>query len=112
MWGAATIADTLVLTGRLVPNAERTRAVSARFPGPIREVTHSVGDMVKAGTRLASVESNESLEAYPVTAPIDGMIVKRHANPGGAAERTALCHRRLPRQTGRSWFFSRVTCHG
>lgn len=83
--GAATIADTLILTGRLVPNAERTRAVSARFPGPIREVTRSVGDMVKAGTRLATVESNESLEAYPVTAPIDGVIVQRDANPGETA---------------------------
>ena len=83
--GAANIADTLVLTGRLVANAERTRAVSARFPGPIREVTRSVGDMVKTGTRLASVESNESLEVYPVTAPIDGVIVERRANPGETA---------------------------
>ncbi len=83
--GEAKIADTLVLTGRLVPNAERTRSVSARFPGPIREVMHSVGDRVKAGSRLASVESNESLQLYAVTAPIDGVIVERHANAGEAA---------------------------
>lgn len=81
----ATIADTLVLTGRLVANAERTRAVSARFPGPIREVMYSVGDRVRAGTRLASVESNESLQVYAVTAPIDGVILERHANAGETA---------------------------
>ncbi len=83
--GPATIADTVVLNGRLVPNAERIRAVSARFPGPIREVTRSVGDAVRTGDRLATVESNESLLTYAVTAPIDGVIVERHANPGETA---------------------------
>jgi membrane fusion protein, heavy metal efflux system len=82
--GPATIADTLMLTGRLVPNAERTRSVSARFPGVIREVSRSVGETVKAGDRLARIESNESLESYVLTAPIAGVITDRHANPGEA----------------------------
>ena len=83
--GPARIADTLVLTGRLVPNAERTRSIAARFPGPIREVLRSVGDTVKAGQSLATVESNESLKTFSVTAPIDGVITERHANPGETA---------------------------
>lgn len=83
--GAATITDTLVLTGRVVPNAEKLRAVSARFAGPIREVGRSVGDTVKAGDRLARVESNESLQSYWVTAPIGGVITERHANAGEIA---------------------------
>jgi len=83
--GPATIADTLNLTGRLVPNAEHVRAVSARFPGSIKEVAASVADVVKAGQRLASVESNDSLQTYPVTAPIGGTIIDRHANPGEVA---------------------------
>jgi membrane fusion protein, heavy metal efflux system len=80
--GPATIKDTLVLTGRLVPNAERMRSVSARFPGAIREVAKSVGDSVRAGERLATIESNESLQTYALNAPIGGVITERHANPG------------------------------
>lgn len=80
--GPATLADTLILAGRVVPNAEHTRSVAARFPGAIREVTRSVGDTVRAGARLATIESNESLENYTVAAPISGVITERHANPG------------------------------
>jgi membrane fusion protein, heavy metal efflux system len=78
----ATIGDTLTLTGRLMPNAERVRSVTARFPGAIRQVVRSVGDSVRAGERLATIESNESLELYVVNAPIAGVIIERHANPG------------------------------
>jgi cobalt-zinc-cadmium efflux system membrane fusion protein len=80
--GGATIKDTLTLTGRLMPNAERVRSVTARFPGAIRQVIRSVGDSVRAGERLVTIESNESLEVYAVNAPIAGVIVERHANPG------------------------------
>lgn len=83
--GPAAIADTLALNGRVVPNAERVRAVSARFAGPIRSVARSVGDRVRAGETLATVESNESLQTYAVTAPIAGIVVDRHANPGETA---------------------------
>lgn len=88
--GPAVLKDTLVLTGRLVPNAERVREVSARFPGAIREVVRSVGDTVRAGDRLASIESNESLETYAVTAPIAGVITERRANPGENASGETL----------------------
>jgi membrane fusion protein, heavy metal efflux system len=83
--GPATIAEVLSLRGRLVPNAERVRNVSARFPGPIRSVLRSVGDYVRAGEPLAVVESNESLTNYEVTSPIDGTVMERRANPGESA---------------------------
>jgi cobalt-zinc-cadmium efflux system membrane fusion protein len=83
--GPATIAEVLSLRGRLIPNAERVRSVSARFPGPIRSVLRSVGDTVRAGEPLAVVESNESLTNYEVTSPIDGTIIERRANPGESA---------------------------
>jgi cobalt-zinc-cadmium efflux system membrane fusion protein len=83
--GPATIAEVLSLRGRLVPNAERVRSVSARFPGPIRNVLRSVGDTVRAGESLAVVESNESLTNYQVTSPIDGTVIERRANPGESA---------------------------
>jgi membrane fusion protein, heavy metal efflux system len=83
--GPATIVDVLPLTGRLVANAERVREVSARFAGPVRSVARSVGDVVRAGEVLATVESNESLQTYSVTAPIAGQVVERHTNVGETA---------------------------
>ena len=83
--GPATIAEEIALTGRAVPNAERLRAVTARFPGPVRTVLRSVGDVVKAGDALATVESNESLQTYTVTAPLGGTIIERRTNPGESA---------------------------
>lgn len=80
--GPATIRDTVVLSGRLTFSAENVRSVSARFPGPIRDVAVSVGDNVSAGQRLARVEGNESLLVYSVTAPIAGTVIERNANPG------------------------------
>lgn len=83
--GPAIIADTLSLTGRIVPNAEQVRAVTARFPGAIKQVSKSVGDTVRVGDKLALIESNDSLQTYAVTAPIAGVVIERHANPGEAA---------------------------
>lgn len=88
--GPATITNSVRLTGRLIPNAERVRAVSARFPGAIKQVLKSTGDAVKIGDRLAIVESNDSLQTYAVTAPIEGVIVERHANPGEVASAEPL----------------------
>lgn len=88
--GPAIVVDSVRLTGRLLPNAERVRAVSARFPGAIQLVLKSTGDAVKAGERLAIVESNDSLQRYAVTAPIEGLIVERHANPGEVAGESPL----------------------
>lgn len=78
----ATILDSMVLTGRVVPNAEYQRAVTARFPGAIQKVYKSMGDSVKAGEQLALIESSDSLRNYTLEAPIDGVVLERHANPG------------------------------
>lgn len=81
----ATIVDSVTLTGRVVPNAENVRSVTARFPGSIRQVYKSMGDTVKAGDRLALIESSDSLQTYALTAPIAGVVLERHANPGETA---------------------------
>jgi cobalt-zinc-cadmium efflux system membrane fusion protein len=79
------VAETLRLYGRIVPDAERLRQVRARFPGPVRQVQVRVGERVRAGQVLATVESNESLQVYPVTAPIAGTVITRNVNAGEAA---------------------------
>lgn len=78
----AEIRETLPLYGVIAPNAERVREVTARFPGVIRSVARRVGDSVKQGETLATVESNESLQTYPVVSPLTGVVTRRNANPG------------------------------
>lgn len=80
--GPATIRQALPLYGVVVPNAERVRAITPRFPGVIRSVSRRAGDAVRAGEVLATVESNESLQTYAVTAPLAGVVTARDANPG------------------------------
>ena len=77
-----TIRDELVLYGAIAPDATRVRAVHARFPGVIRSVARNVGDTVRTGDALATVESNESLQTFAVTAPIAGTVTARHAAAG------------------------------
>src|SRR5262245_56929089 len=72
--GPATIHERLPLYGVIAPNAERVRDVAARFPGVIRSVGKRVGDSVKQGEELATVESNESLQTYAVVAPLAGVV--------------------------------------
>ncbi|HEY4352332.1 MAG TPA: efflux RND transporter periplasmic adaptor subunit, partial [Paraburkholderia sp.] len=80
--GPAEIRSHLPLYGVIAPNAERMREVGARFPGVIVTVAKRVGDSVKQGDVLATVESNESLQTYDITAPLSGVITARQANPG------------------------------
>lgn len=88
--GAGTIRDELVLYGSIAPDATRVRAVHARFAGVIRNVARNVGDAVRAGETLATIESNESLQSYSVTAPIAGTITARHAAAGEQTDADAL----------------------
>jgi len=80
--GGVQIRETLPLYGVVAPNAVRVREVAARFPGVIRTVNKNIGDAVRQGDVLATVESNESLQTYAVTAPLAGVVTARNANPG------------------------------
>jgi cobalt-zinc-cadmium efflux system membrane fusion protein len=88
--GPGTISDELVLYGAIAPDATRVRTVNARFPGVIRSVSRNVGETVRPGDALATIESNESLQTYTVTAPIAGTIAARHAAPGEQTDADAL----------------------
>lgn len=80
--GTSTVREILPLYGTIAPNAERMRDVAARYPGTIRNVTKKIGDTVKQGETLATIESNESLQAYSLSAPLTGVVTVRNANPG------------------------------
>ena len=80
--GPAVIDETSTVYGRIVPDPDRVLEVSARFDGAIRAVHAKPGDRVAEGDVLAIVESNESLQAYSVNAPISGVVTERSANAG------------------------------
>lgn len=80
--GSNTVAVITPLTGRIVLNENKTANVRARFPGFVKAVHVNLGDTVKKGQKLATIESNESLKSYSITAPISGVILKRETNIG------------------------------
>lgn len=75
--GPGRIRETLTLTGRVQTDPNRLSRVRARFPGIVQGVKKELGDTVKAGEVLATVQSNESLQTYAIKAPIAGLIVRR-----------------------------------
>lgn len=89
--GPASIADEHEVQGLLTPAEGAQAQATARFPGPVRSLRANVGDRVRAGQVLATVESNLSLTGYAVTAPIGGTVLARNASVGSsAAEGQAL----------------------
>ncbi|MEX2354157.1 MAG: efflux RND transporter periplasmic adaptor subunit [Gammaproteobacteria bacterium] len=80
--GPATIIETLKLTGRVEIKPGHISQVRPRFPGIVKNVHVTLGDTVTAGDPMLTVQSNESLQDYTVTAPISGLIIKRNVHPG------------------------------
>lgn len=83
--GPGIVHQTINLAGKITLNKNRVAQVRARFPGIVREVKSSIGDKVQKGQTLAVVESNDSLQTYPVKSPLDGIILGRNTNVGDTA---------------------------
>ena len=88
--GAGEINQTLTVYGKAVADTSKISHIEARFPGIIKRVNVAIGDKVKKGQILATIESNESLNRYNVTAPFSGTITARHAAQGEQSEDQAL----------------------
>ncbi|MEE9877452.1 efflux RND transporter periplasmic adaptor subunit [uncultured Stenotrophomonas sp.] len=88
--GPATIRDTGQLMGTVALNENRLAAIKARFPGIVRAVQVQVGDHVAHGQTLATIEGNESMRTYAVTAPFDGVVLTRTTNVGDVAADNTL----------------------
>jgi membrane fusion protein, heavy metal efflux system len=87
---AGVIRDEHEVQGLLTPIEGRHARVIARFPGPIRALNAGVGDAVRAGQTLATIESNVSLSNYTVSAPLTGTVLSRDAGVGELAGDSAL----------------------
>lgn len=88
--GPGVITEWTRVYGLIVPDASRIRTVKARFPGVVRSLARQVGDPIRAGEVLATVESNDSLQTYAVTAPITGVVTQRHVGAGEQTNGEAL----------------------
>ncbi|WP_341991273.1 divalent metal ion exporter adaptor subunit IhpB [Azorhizobium sp. AG788] len=80
--GPEKLRQKLRLNGLIQPNQETIVQVSPRYPGIVRELHKRLGDTVNKGDVLAVVESNQSLTAYEIKAPIAGTVVDRQAALG------------------------------
>lgn len=80
--GPTKLSERLPLRGKIILNPETSAEVKARFPGIVKSVRAAVGQTVKKGETLATVESNDSLQTYAVTSPLAGVILSRAANVG------------------------------
>jgi cobalt-zinc-cadmium efflux system membrane fusion protein len=76
--------ESLTLSGTVQADPARISRVRARYPGVVRQVLVEPGDTVSKGKLLAQIQSNESLQNYPVTAPIAGSLVDHRAQVGEA----------------------------
>lgn len=88
--GPAKIRQTLAVYGSVVADPQRVREIRARFSGIVTAVSANVGDRVRRGAGLVTIESNESLQPYVVRSPIDGQVIGRSVNPGDAVDDEVL----------------------
>lgn len=82
--GPTSIKDMIELFGVISLNEDRNARVGGRFPGIIKSVNKTIGQDVRAGEVLATVDRNVALQDYTVVSPIDGVVVARTANIGRA----------------------------
>lgn len=83
--GAATLHQTIPVFGELALPSGSQRNIAARFEGEIHQLHVKLGDMVKKGQTLLTIESNESLKTYTVNAPLDGVVTAVNAGAGEQA---------------------------
>jgi cobalt-zinc-cadmium efflux system membrane fusion protein len=77
-----TLSLTSKVYGRVAHDPATLSHIRARFEGVVKRIMVSLGDSVKKGDPLVTVESNESLNQYTITSPMAGKIIARHANDG------------------------------
>ncbi|MEQ8315079.1 MAG: efflux RND transporter periplasmic adaptor subunit [Gammaproteobacteria bacterium] len=87
---AGTINRSLLLYGRTMPDPQGISHVVARYPGMIVSINAALGDRVEAGQVIAVIEANTSLQNYEIRAPLGGIVVEKHANPGELASGQSL----------------------
>lgn len=87
---AGNINQNIKLYGQAMIDPARVRHIKARYPGVIQSVKATIGQKVRAGELLATIEANDSLRNYSLLSPINGAVVARNANAGELADSESL----------------------
>jgi cobalt-zinc-cadmium efflux system membrane fusion protein len=74
-------------------NRDRSASVSPRFPSVVRQVFAEIGDKVKKGDVLASLENRETMAVYSVSSPQDGMIITKDLAVGEVAGEESVLYK-------------------
>ncbi len=80
--GSATIKDAIELSGIVSLDEDKSAKVGGRFPGIVKSLSKSVGESVRKGDPLATIDMNATLRDYSPVSPIDGVVVARAATVG------------------------------
>jgi len=64
--------------------------VKLRYSGVVRRIVKHIGDHVKRGEILATIESNENLSRYHLKAPISGTIIKKQITIGESIAESSI----------------------
>lgn len=78
----------LKVVGKITPNRDTLTPIYARYSGIVKLMTKNLGNEVSKGELLSTIESNESLQNYNVTAPMNGTIVQKYVTNGELAQNT------------------------
>ncbi|MDF7808829.1 efflux RND transporter periplasmic adaptor subunit [Pontiellaceae bacterium B12219] len=82
---SGTVSRSSIFPAEIKLNRDTTVAVSPRYPSIVLEVFAEIGDSVRAGDVLASLENRETMAVYTVAAPRDGVIISKDLAPGETA---------------------------
>lgn len=80
--GSANIKDAIELSGIVSLDEDKSAKVGGRFPGIVKSLSKSVGESVRKGDPLATIDMNTTLRDYSPVSPIDGVVVARAATVG------------------------------
>ncbi len=72
----------LILPGEVAINGDSLVHVAPRFEGTLKKVAKHVGEKVKKGSLLATVQSNESLSVYEIRSETSGVVIDKDASLG------------------------------
>lgn len=83
--GGGSIARTAVFPAEIKLNRDQAAAVSPRYESIVRQVFAEIGDPVKKGDILASLENRETMAVYTIASPLDGVVISKHLAAGETA---------------------------
>jgi membrane fusion protein, heavy metal efflux system len=80
--GPADIHETLDLFARIELLPQNRFRVGGRYAGIVQNMAVGIGDRVKAGDVVATIENSNTLQSYSVKAPASGIVLERYVNKG------------------------------